>query len=74
VIWSLMKKPGAFTRYRWREELFPSLIFRRTYDVLRSFQLTELTQSMCAFFISLQSAARRWSNVSWPNSWITPAD
>ena len=37
VIWSLAKKPGAFARYRWREELFPSLVFRRTYDVLRSF-------------------------------------
>jgi len=37
VIWSLVKKPGAFTRYRWREELFPSLIFRRAYDALRSF-------------------------------------
>jgi hypothetical protein len=35
VIWSLVKKPGAFTRYRWREELFPSLVFRRAYDVLR---------------------------------------
>src|SRR5260370_13870031 len=37
VIWSLVKKPGAFARYRWREELFPSLIFRRACDVLRSF-------------------------------------
>ena len=36
VIWSLVKKPGAFARYRWREELFPSLVFRRTYDALRS--------------------------------------
>src|SRR5579863_10403558 len=33
VIWSLVKKPGAFARYRWREELFPSLVFRRAYDV-----------------------------------------
>ena len=38
VIWSLVKKPGAFARYRWREELFPSLVFRRAYDALRSFQ------------------------------------
>ena len=37
VIWSLVKKPGAFARYRWREELFPSLVFRRTYDALRDF-------------------------------------
>lgn len=37
VIWSLVKKPGAFARYRWREELFPSLSFRRAYDGLRNF-------------------------------------
>ena len=37
MIWSLVKKSGAFARYRWREELFPSLIFRRACDVLRSF-------------------------------------
>jgi len=34
VIWSLVKKPGAFARYRFREELFPSLTFRRAYDAL----------------------------------------
>lgn len=34
VIWSLIRKPGAFARYRFREELFPSLIFRRAYDGL----------------------------------------
>ena len=35
VIWSMVKKPGAFARYRYREELFPSLSFRRAYDALR---------------------------------------
>ncbi len=35
IIWTLVKKPGAFARYRYREELFPSLIFRRGYDRLR---------------------------------------
>jgi hypothetical protein len=34
VIWSLVKKPGAFLRFRYREELFPSLEFRRAYDAL----------------------------------------
>ena len=34
VIWSLVRKPGAFARYRYREELFPTLTFRRAYDVL----------------------------------------
>jgi hypothetical protein len=37
VIWSLVKKPGAFARYRYREDLFPSIVFRRGYDALRVF-------------------------------------
>lgn len=36
IIWSLVRKPGAFARYRFREELFPTLAFRRAYDALRS--------------------------------------
>jgi hypothetical protein len=35
IIWSLVRKPGAFARYRYREDLFPSLVFRRTYDALQ---------------------------------------
>lgn len=34
MIWSLVQKPGAFARYRYREDLFPSLTFRRAYDAL----------------------------------------
>ena len=34
IIGSLVRKPGAFARYRYREELFPSLIFRQAYDAL----------------------------------------
>lgn len=34
VIWSLVRKPGAFARYRYREALFPTLVFRRSYDAL----------------------------------------
>ena len=34
VIWSLVKKPWAFARYRYREALFPTPVFRRAYDVL----------------------------------------
>lgn len=34
VIWSLVQKPGAFAQYRYREELFPTLVFRRAYDAL----------------------------------------
>jgi hypothetical protein len=35
VIWSLVKKPGAFAAYRYREDLFPTLVFRRVYDAIR---------------------------------------
>ena len=34
IAWSLARKPGAFARYRFREELFPTLVFRRAYDAL----------------------------------------
>jgi transposase InsO family protein len=34
IIDSMVKKPGAFGRYRYREELFPNLVFRRAYDRL----------------------------------------
>jgi len=29
-----VRKPGAFARYRYREDLFPSVTFRRAYDRL----------------------------------------
>lgn len=35
IIWSLVRKPGAFARYRYREEIFPTVTFRRAYDRLR---------------------------------------
>jgi hypothetical protein len=34
VIWSLVRKPGAFAQYRYREALFPTLVFRQAYDTL----------------------------------------
>ena len=34
IIWSLVRKPGAFANYRFREELFPTLVFRWAYDAL----------------------------------------
>jgi hypothetical protein len=34
VIWSLVRKPGGFARYVYREEMFPSLVFRQAYDAI----------------------------------------
>lgn len=36
VIWSLVRKPGGFERYVYREEMFPSPVFRRAYDAIQS--------------------------------------
>ena len=38
IIWSLVRKPGAFERYRYRDDLFPSRAFRQAYDALRDAQ------------------------------------
>jgi transposase len=35
LIASLVRKPGAFARYQYRDELFPGVIFRRAYDTLQ---------------------------------------
>ena len=32
VIGHLLRKPGAFAGYRWREEMFPSPVYRAAYD------------------------------------------
>jgi hypothetical protein len=34
LIWSLVRKPGAFAQYRFRDELFPTTAFRVAYDTL----------------------------------------
>jgi hypothetical protein len=34
IIWSLVRKPGAFAAYRYRDELFPTTTFRQAYDRL----------------------------------------
>ena len=38
VIGSLVRKPGAFARYRFREQLFPTMSFRLAYDALREWR------------------------------------
>src|SRR5260370_9959808 len=36
IIWSLVRKPGAFAAYRYRDDLFPTPTFRLDYDRLVS--------------------------------------
>jgi hypothetical protein len=34
IVDSLVRKPWSFERYRYREDLFPTLVFRRAYDAI----------------------------------------
>lgn len=36
VIWSLVRRPGGFARYVYRDEMFPSVVFRRAYDATQA--------------------------------------
>ena len=38
IIGSLVRKPGAFARYRFREQMFPTHTFRLAYDAMRGWK------------------------------------
>jgi hypothetical protein len=46
IIWSLIRKPWAFPRYKYREDLFPTPVFRRTYDILSDAMASERTADL----------------------------
>ena len=54
VIDSLVRKPGAFARYLYREELFPRPAFRQAYDRLHA---AEVPQANLCYLRLLQLAA-----------------
>ncbi|MEZ4707004.1 MAG: hypothetical protein R3A44_07365 [Caldilineaceae bacterium] len=58
VIESLLRKPGGFRRYRFREDLFPRLIFRRAWE-----QLNQWHTPRKADIIYLQISI--WRRVHW---------
>lgn len=38
VVAQLVRKPGAFCGYQWRDDLFPRLVFRQAYDCLKKWR------------------------------------
>ena len=40
IIESLVRKPGAFERYRYRDDLFPTVVFRQAYDAMAATHAT----------------------------------
>jgi len=52
----LVRKPGAFRQYRYRDDLFPSLVFRHAYDALNTVCLPRTAD--LEYLRILQAAAR----------------
>jgi len=57
VIDSLIRKPGGFRDYRYRDDLFPSLVFRRTWERLNQWQSPR--KADIAYLRILRLAARK---------------
>jgi hypothetical protein len=64
VVDSLLRKPGGFRDYRYREDLFPSLIFRQAWEQLNQWQSPR--KADLAYLRILRLAARTMeSDVAW---------
>jgi hypothetical protein len=48
IIESLVRKPGAFENYQWRDDLFPSVRFRMAFDELRECRPTRASREYLA--------------------------
>ena len=48
IIGSLVRKPGAFARYRFREQMFPTMNFRLAYDALKRWRGERGRRGVCA--------------------------
>jgi len=57
IIDSLVRKPGAFENYRYREELFPTMRFRVAYDYLKEHHSRKVAARQ--YLKILYSAARK---------------
>jgi hypothetical protein len=60
VIWSLVKKPWAFARYRYREALFPTASFRRAYEALAAGLSERQTELEYLRVLHLAAATRQY--------------
>ena len=57
VIDSLLRKPGGFRRYRYRDDLFPSLVFRQGWEALQTWYAPR--RADLAYLRVLQLAAKQ---------------
>ena len=66
VIWSLVRKPGAFARYRYREELFPSLTSAGPTTPCARGRRDARTSSTCGSCTWPRARWSRWWKRLWP--------
>jgi hypothetical protein len=57
IIDSLVRKPGAFANYRYREEMFPTSSFRMAWDSLRSAHVEKVADKMYVQILQLAAQA-----------------
>jgi len=57
VIDRLVRKPGAFANYKWREDMFPTIRFRMAYDSLMNAHATSVAAK--EYLTILKLAARK---------------
>lgn len=70
LIWSLVRKPGAFAAYRYRDELFSTTIFRLAYDQLEQASLVRADREYVRVLHLAASTRRgRRSKRLWLCSW-----
>jgi hypothetical protein len=65
----LVRKPGAFARYVYREDLYPTLTFRRAYEPWRPGSPGARTRSTCGCCTWRPRRGRRRSRRRWPRCW-----
>ena len=53
IIDSLVRKPGAFANYQYREEMFPTSQFRMAYDMLRDAHSEDVADKMYVRILEL---------------------
>ncbi len=60
VIRSLVRKPGAFRDYRYKSEMFPTLNFRRAYDMLRGHCTSRIADMEYLRILKLAADTLEW--------------
>ena len=74
VIDSLVRKPGAFADYRYREEMFPSSYFRFAYDLLAGHHSVKVADKMYLQILKLAADESQQAVEDILRGWVAAGD